>query len=522
MADAGWYGRRAEALVGDPARFPLPPFLASLMVCEDPDLVNLLQDRLLPSVFERLRPYGGVLYLRLSSNQAAAAERGIAALGLENARIEQADSGLFVRRVGPLPSTSAWTHECADAARSYFSRDQQVKPPLGILWYGDGPDYGFWKEHDYGTGVKPQVVGGRLFALQISSRKLMAYDVFTGRFLWQAKVPAFTRYASLSDGIYVAGDNRCVVYDPATGRELGNFPFTTRPGRRDFVADVRVSDQAIVIATAPEKVRDIEKGLWDSTDLVALDRHNGRQLWTHQAEARFNNQAFALGAGLVFCVDSLSPRRYNALARRGQSEMPPSTVFALDERSGQTRWARVMNYPGPNRAMNSFLSIRGNDDWLAYDRELDLVLAGKLGHACGLEAGSGKEVWRQPLGGVPLILRGATFVNQAGQAFDARTGKSLDERIRFPKGGCNYAVANPYCLFVRDRSVSYIDLASRQKQDLYAVRSGCSNSLIAADGLLSVPNFSVGCVCNYPMQTCFAMFHLPEAARWLPATADGK
>jgi hypothetical protein len=31
-----------------------------------------------------------------------------------------------------------------------------VKLPLGVLWYGDGPDYGFWKEKDYGTGVKPQ------------------------------------------------------------------------------------------------------------------------------------------------------------------------------------------------------------------------------------------------------------------------------------------------------------------------------------------------------------------------------
>ena len=37
------------------------------------------------------------------------------------------------------------------------------------------------------------------------------------------------------------------------------------------------------------------------------------------------------------------------------------------------------------------------------------------------------------------------------------------------------------------------------------MRSGCSNSLIAADGLLNVPNFAVGCVCNYPLQTSFAL-----------------
>jgi hypothetical protein len=34
--------------------------------------------------------------------------------------------------------------------------------------------------------------------------------------------------------------------------------------------------------------------------------------------------------------------------------------------------------------------------------------------------------------------------------------------------------------------------------------------------LLNVPNFSVGCVCNYPIQTSFAMYHLPGADAWLP------
>jgi hypothetical protein len=46
------------------------------------------------------------------------------------------------------------------------------------------------------------------------------------------------------------------------------------------------------------------------------------------------------------------------------------------------------------------------------------------------------------------------------------------------------------------------------------VRSGCSNSLVAADGVVSVPNFAVSCICNYPVQTSFAMYHpgAPAAA----------
>jgi hypothetical protein len=114
-------------------------------------------------------------------------------------------------------------------------------------------------------------------------------------------------------------------------------------------------------------------------------------------------------------------------------------------------------------------------------------------------------LWHAPIGGWPMILCGEKFLTQQGQPFDVRTGKRLGPALSFSRGGCNYAVANPYLMMFRDQSASYIDLASGKKQDLFAVRSGCSNSLIAADGLLNVPNFSVGCVCNYPLQTSFAL-----------------
>jgi hypothetical protein len=80
---------------------------------------------------------------------------------LPQAQVANVPHAVLVRRVGPLP----WTHQAADAAMSYFSRDRRVRAPLSVLWYGDGPGQGFWCWHDCNTGVKPQVVGGRLFAL---------------------------------------------------------------------------------------------------------------------------------------------------------------------------------------------------------------------------------------------------------------------------------------------------------------------------------------------------------------------
>jgi outer membrane protein assembly factor BamB len=511
---AGWYGRRAEAFVGRPWEFPRPAYLASLMVCEDPDASGFSAERPAGEIFEQLRPYGGVLAVPAERGQSL--QRWASAAALEGAQLQHAGQFALLRRVGPLPDTAAWTHECADAARSYYSHDRRVRPPFAILWYGDGDDYGFWKEKDYGTGVKPQVIGGRLFALQVSRRQLCAYDAYTGRQLWNAKTAGFTRYASLADGIYVAGDNRLTVYDPARGEKRGEFTFASQPGRKDLVSDVRVSDAVVLIATAAEKSRKIEEGLWDSTALVALDRRSGAQLWARPARQRFNNHALAMGAGLVLAIDSVSPARLNEAVRHGEAQaLPPSTLLALDERTGATRWSVALGSDAPPRGFTSWLSIRSSDDWLAYVRELNLVLAGKYRSTRALEAGSGREVWRQALGGQPLILRGDTFLNQAAQTFDARSGKLLDTPVKSTRGGCNYAVANEFCIFVRDHSASYIDLVTWRKQDLYAIRSGCSNSLVAADGLLNVPNFAVGCVCNYPIQTCFAMIHQPEAGDWI-------
>ena len=151
----GPWDKRFQAIVADPQSVQIAPYLASLIVSET-DVLDIGD----PRIFEMLRPYGGVAYL----------------------------NGHLKRREGALPGSADWTQETGDAARSFFSRDKLVQAPLGILWYGDGVDHGFYKRKDYGHGVKPQVAGGRLFALQIASNTLHAVDSYTGRLLWTKQV----------------------------------------------------------------------------------------------------------------------------------------------------------------------------------------------------------------------------------------------------------------------------------------------------------------------------------------------
>jgi hypothetical protein len=58
-------------------------------------------------------------------------------------------------------------------------------------------------------------------------------------------------------------------------------------------------------------------------------------------------------------------------------------------------------------------------------------------------------------------------------------------------------------------NASYIDLGSGDITSIWNVRAACSNNLFPANGVLSVPNLSGGCTCNYqPMSQAF----VPAAA----------
>ncbi|MCY3022529.1 MAG: PQQ-binding-like beta-propeller repeat protein [Planctomycetota bacterium] len=352
---------------------------------------------------------------------------------------------------------------------------------------------------------------------------LLERPACAGRHLWKTQVAPFTRYASLSGGIYVAGDDRCTVYDPATGVPRATFAYAARDeaGRKPIVSDIRVSDDVIVIAGAFQKVREIEKGLWDSTFLVALDRSSGKQLWTREAKHRFNINALAISHGLVFCIDSLSPIETDQTKRDSPApKTTPSDVLALDARTGGVRWSAVTEAPYRLCRAGSWTTIQGHDDWLCCHEALGLLLAGRHGQAWAFEAASGKQVWQQKIGGGgPLILRGNTFIHQGGGIFDVRSGTPAGKPFDMARGGCNYAVGCEQLLLWRDNSVCYLNVDTRTKYHLRNVRSGCSNSLIAADGLVNVPAFAAGCVCNYSIQTAFALVHMPEAAQWSGGSA---
>jgi hypothetical protein len=114
-----------------------------------------------------------------------------------------------------------------------------------------------------------------------------------------------------------------------------------------------------------------------------------------------------------------------------------------------------------------------------------------------------------------VIVLGERMIDQRGRVFDIASGEQTQSGL-FERGGCNYAVANPFLTFQRDRTISYSDLETGERHFLRNIRSGCSNSLVAASGVLSNPQYSEHCICNYPIQTTTAWIHHPESADWAP------
>ncbi|MBP88525.1 MAG: hypothetical protein CMJ64_17720 [Planctomycetaceae bacterium] len=509
---------RFQAIVDEPAEARLPPYIANLIVTEDAKKLKLDADPRLLTLYDSLRPYGGALCLPLDEARSDALLKAVSPDRFAGVKTETADQVAIIRRAGPLPGSSVWSHETGDAARSFFSRDDLVRAPLAVLWYGDGRDHGFYKRKDYGHGLKPQVAGGRLFALQVATNTLKSVDAYTGRLLWSRKLGGSARYASMPDAVYVADERECLVLDPATGEARDTFEMAIdRPAETPVSATgIRVGDEIILIAVRFNKENGIEKGRWNSELLIALDRMSGQQLWSRPAELRYNTAAIAVSGQRVFCIDSHSPEEIGFMRRRGEDvDTLPSTILALDARRGLELWKTVRTDPPANLTTLHFMGLRTQDDWLAYSAEHELLLGGRAKQTFALNAKSGEEVWHKPVRGQqPLILGPKTFINQTGHTYNVSTGDLVSGEALFRRGGCNYAVGGKNLLFLRSNCATYVDIESRQEYAIRNLRSGCSNSLVAADGLLNAPCFSVGCVCNYPIQTSFAMFHMPQSESW--------
>jgi outer membrane protein assembly factor BamB len=472
-------GTRVEVHVTDPLSVPLPPYLASLMVSENLAEAGIEPGRdFVDKVFASLRPFGGVACLPPTPNLDV--RREVAALGLEQARVNQANGWVYLVREGALPGSANWTHEHADAANTRVSRDRLVKAPLGVLWFGGPSHDGILPRH--GHGPQPQVVDGRLFIEGIDMLRCM--DIYTGRILWETSLPgvgafynntahqpganaAGTNFVSSHDGIYVVYGQSCLRLDPATGKEMARFRLPILPGMKDsprwgylnVVGDFLIggadplfdpnlfkpvlaakpddddkkSDADPPGAFQPEQKKPAEPmgllgrlttalsrgandNLSSSRHLVVMDRHSGKVLWSVSARYGFRHNGVCAGGGRLYCIDRLSGPELVRMKRRGEEPRLPPRLLVFDLQTGKELWSSEEDVFGT---------------WLSYSAEHDVLV--ESGRRAGdtlndepagmraYRAASGQVMWKKDYSG-PAMLHGQSIL-MAGKACNLLTGE---------------------------------------------------------------------------------------------------
>jgi outer membrane protein assembly factor BamB len=548
---AGIAGRRAGVLCAGPGEAQLPPYFASLALVADAEALrspgaaksNGLQrsgyektfsDLLYPS----LRPYGGLAVL--------------------NAFAAPTEELKLLRRDGPLPGAADWTHEHANAANTRVSRDQLVKAPLGLLWFGGPGHDGILPRH--GHGPVPQVCEGRLFVEGVD--KLRAIDIYTGRLLWEASLPGVgkrydnmahqpganalgSNYVSLPDGVFVAHRDSCVQLDPATGKERRRYHLPPVAGAKTppewtfltVAGRYLIGGSGLVPAPKPAPPKDKKTKTPPvapsrSMRLTVFDRDSGKALFSIDAKSGFRHNAVCVGGGRLYAADlwtvgeGKKKRKYP-----GPEAATPSRLVAHDLATGRLLWSRARDVFG---------------GWLSYSAKHDvLVEAGMMSRDTLADEPEGMRAYRGRTGQVlwyeegyfgpalihgDRVLKGGDAGSGSGTACDLLTGKP----IRVPDSltgepaewkwvrtyGCNTPAASEHLLLFRSGAAGFYDLChDGGTGNLGGFRSSCTLNLIAAGGVLTAPDYTRTCTCSYQNQCSLAFVHMPEAELWTFTTA---
>ena len=214
------------------------------------------------------------------------------------------------------------------------------------------------------------MLDGRLFIEGVDM--LRAVDIYTGRVLWEAKLPglgdfynntshqpgangAGTNFVSMSDGIYVTYGDACLRLDPVTGKTLSKFTLPAAPGTtqaprwsylnvvgRYLIAGAEPLFEAGPAKPATRNGDDDDRSaavlrltvddynLSSSRRLIVLDRFSGAELWSVAAHNAFRHNGVCAGGGRLYCIDRVPGNEVGRLKRRGVTEIDPARIETFD------------------------------------------------------------------------------------------------------------------------------------------------------------------------------------------------
>jgi len=438
----------------------------------------------------------------------------------------------------PLPAAGQWTHQYADPAGTACSGDGLISPPLAVQWFGQpGPAEMADRHH---RNVAPLYHRGRLFVP--GDTVIYAMDAYNGTVLYDVRVPDSRRLGVFLDtgniavdeaALYVAAGDRCLRFDPATGRPLSplTLPEADEPRRWGYLA---CTDEAVYGSTCKpdaaytEISYDADMALWyrgmklvTSDRLFALDKADDRVRWTY-AQGVILNTTIIMDADCVYFIETTNPRAMSDPTGR----LPVKVLFesgeqyltALDRRTGQTVYRRPIDTANLEEPV--YLNC-ADATVLLSGSKLDAKVVRYYYYA--FDARTGEPRWAADHdselptdGGHGEYNRRPTIVAATAYAwpyaYNIATGEK-DPAWKFQRlgHGCGGISASADALFWRGLNPWMYDLtpAGGPVRINTVTRPGCWINIIPAGGLVLIPEASSGCTCGFSLQTSLA--YIPQS-----------
>ena len=493
---AGLYGARISIERWPLDATPYSDYFADLIVSE----TALITGELPPAsanVLRLLRPIGGALVVgQPEADVPAAASLSVDTLSewlsrvkqvssdepvtLDRAEVVDRDGAWAVLSRGRLPGAGQWTHQYGNAANTACSKDELVKGPLTVLWYGEpGPGKMLGRHL---RAAAPLSYDGRMFVQ--GDNVIMAYNGYNGVQLWERKIEGAS-YGSASSAhrgsniavgphgllVALAKTDQCLRLDLDTGETLSTYRLPPAPDKKarrwGYLAldgnrlyggrteGTLARSMLLTIKESPLSARGTKFAL--NNDLIfSMDVESGDLLWTYEGKSIPPN-AIAIGDGQVFLIDSnVSDEERQAFVDQEQRAIKNKNVpeadrkkaaeklasadvrkvVALDAESGGTIWSKTGDL---NRSRGQSASL-SKDQALLYDNG-SVVLFGlyldghwwreffKGGlnsrHMTCLDAEYGRRLWSK---NVPYFVRPVIIgdtLHAEPYAFDLRSGEPI-------------------------------------------------------------------------------------------------
>jgi outer membrane protein assembly factor BamB len=278
-----------------------------------------------------------------------------------------------------------------------------------------------------------------------------------------------------------------------------------------------------------------------SESVFAYDIKTGRLLWEHRG-ASIPQISMAIGEGKMFLVksdlseaekkqameDRLTMIQTGVYSQHDEENLPLlqrdlRRVVAIDIHSGKEAWSRPMDLSGNG---GNKLGAAYHDGRLLFfghysNHDQNQFVAGGLQwrRVTVLNASDGTTYWSKPLNyrRRPLVI-GDTIVIEpracsltTGEIKMRRhpiTGEEVEWEFLRPGHSCGVVTASPNSLFFRSFSAAIVNMDRDAGLELFGgTRPGCWNSMIPANGLLTLQEASAGCTCSYSLRTTVVMKH---------------